>query len=86
MEMTWQIDVHFHRSGNLVMATSPDHKGFNIAARSLEELEQKIPDAIRTLLEAEGKQVHNLQTRSEFGAESGWEPNTYFASAQLEAA
>lgn len=52
-----KIRVVQHRNSDLLVALSEDLKGLMVPGRSDEELEQKVPDAIREILEAQGFKV-----------------------------
>lgn len=48
------IDVHQHGQSGLLIATSPELSGLYVHGRSDDELAQRIPYAIKALLEALG--------------------------------
>jgi len=52
-----KIRVVQHRSSDLLVALSDDLKGLMVPGRNDEELEQKIPSAVREILEAQGFKV-----------------------------
>ncbi len=53
----FRIGVLQHKGTDLLIATSEDLKGLMVHARTEEELEERIPEAIRELLEAEGQKM-----------------------------
>jgi hypothetical protein len=84
-ERHFRINVHRHKTTDLLMAVSPDHKGLNVCGRSYDEIDRLIPQAIRALLEAEGIHVVAVGAAKEQEF-SGFDSPTLIASAQLEAA
>ena len=58
MEMRdYKIEVLTHRPSGLLIATSPDLKGFMAHGNDFEELRSRIPAALTALLEARGEPV-----------------------------
>lgn len=55
------ISVHAHAKTGLLVATSTELKGLIVHGRTLEEVRERIPDAIRALFEAEGKIVVSVK-------------------------
>lgn len=49
------VEIIKHRNSDLLMGISDDMKGLYVHGRSYEEVESRIPGAIREILEAEGK-------------------------------
>jgi len=49
------VNIIKHKDTGLLLGTSEEIKGLYVHGRSLEELESRIPDAIREILEASGK-------------------------------
>jgi hypothetical protein len=64
---TWEIQVHLveNRKTGLLVALSDELKGLMVAARSEEQIEAELPDAIREILEASG--YHVLSVTAEPG-------------------
>lgn len=61
VERQVRITVLKHRDTDLLMATSYDLLGLMVPGRSEEELAEKIPAAIREILEAEGNEVLSVE-------------------------
>lgn len=55
------IETIRHRDTGLIVATSPEMKGLIVHARSEKELNVRIPQAIRAILEAEGVRVVDVK-------------------------
>lgn len=49
------VNIIKHRDTGLLLGTSEQMRGLYVHGRSIEELESRIADAIKELLEAEGK-------------------------------
>jgi hypothetical protein len=86
-EKTIKIRTLEHLSGGLFMAVSDDVPGLSVAGLSQEEIEKKIPGAIREFLELLGHKVLSveiipdaLHARAHFGLPG------YIAHASLMAA
>lgn len=58
---TITIDLVVHKDTKLMVATSPEMKGLIVHGRTESELEQRIPQAIRAVLEADGFQVEDVR-------------------------
>ena len=56
----WRIDAVAHRETGLIVAFSDDLPGLYVHGRSEEELRERIPEAIRALLEAQGESVSGI--------------------------
>lgn len=84
MEMTvYRVEVLQRRGSDLLFAYSPDHPGLNVTARSHEELSERLPGAVRLLLEAEGKIVEDVNVRSAVDAPPDFQAYSYIADAEL---
>lgn len=65
------VEIVKHRGSDLLVGISDDMRGLYVHGRSYEEVESRIPDAIRELLEAEGKKgVQVLPVEDASGAVS----------------
>lgn len=60
---TIRVQVLQHKETGLLAATSPDLHGLVVHGHSFGELQKRLPDAIRDLIEAEGESVVNLDMR-----------------------
>lgn len=60
MEKIININTLEHRDTGLLIATSPDLKGLYVHGRTREELNRRIPQVIRDLLEASGLKVDRV--------------------------
>lgn len=85
-ERKFRVDVQRHQATGLFVAISPDHKGLNVFAHSEEALKKLIPDALRALLVAEGKDVVSVTAEHESGDFEGFVHPGFIAAAQLQAA
>lgn len=86
--MEIHVSIISHAKTGLLLATSEDHKGLMVHGRSLEEIEARLPVAIRALLEAEGKTVASI-TPIDLGHDvkkAGFSPSTATFEAELCAA
>lgn len=82
-----RINVLMHEKTGLMLATSPDHKGLYVHGRTPQELEERIPLAIKALLEAEGKQVLDIIKTDERVSAGGFgRIDADFEATVLEAA
>ena len=54
------INVLMNKKSGLLVAVSDDLKGLYVHARSEEELHERLPVAIRSILEADGHQLEEL--------------------------
>ena len=54
------IDVFRYEDTGLLMAVSDELKGLMVHGRNERELNRRIPQAIRAIFEAEGKEVYKL--------------------------
>lgn len=76
-----------HKDGELLMAISPDMKGLVVHGYSEEEITQKLPGAIRDLLEADGYNVAHVELLPDReNAVEDFGPPAFIASASLAAA
>lgn len=55
------IEIVRHSETGMYLAMSEDMRGLYVHARTIESLNERIPVAIRDILEAEGKQVASVQ-------------------------
>ncbi|MFG1429301.1 DUF1902 domain-containing protein [Roseixanthobacter glucoisosaccharinicivorans] len=60
MENVINVDIQTHRETGLILATSDDMPGLYVHARSFEELERRLPIAIRDILEFKGNIVESV--------------------------
>lgn len=60
MNRTITVDVLQHEATGLMVALSPEMKGLIVHGRSDSELMERIPIAIRDLMEAEGCKVESV--------------------------
>lgn len=65
MENFVRINVVEHRKTGLMIAMSEDLEGLMVHGRTEEELDARIPDAIRSLLEARGHKVSSVVKEAE---------------------
>lgn len=75
-----------HQKTDLIIATSPSHKGLMVHGRTVQEVEARIPEAIRALLEAEGKTVMSIGRTAPESQVSSFEPLNATFAAELCAA
>ncbi len=61
MENVINVDIQTHRETGLILATSDDMPGLYVHARSFEELERRLPIAIRDILEFKGNIVESVE-------------------------
>lgn len=54
-----------HKDGTLLVATSPELRGLIVHGRSEAELTERIPVAIRAILEADGYEVSDVRPSPE---------------------
>ena len=82
---TIRIRIVQHRKSDLLVALSDDLKGLMVPGRSELELEQKLPEAVREILEAQGNRVISVvTTREARHLPSAFIDRDYVANAQLE--
>jgi hypothetical protein len=55
-----KIDVVEHRKTGLMVAISKDLPGLTVHGRNEEELDERVPEAIRSMLEAQGHTVESV--------------------------
>lgn len=85
-EKSIRIKVLCHQKTGLLMAMSDDMPGLVVNARSDEELEHKLPLAVRDLLEAAGNEVVQVTVvRDESSAPHNFGPQAFIANASLTA-
>jgi hypothetical protein len=82
-----KIRVVQHRTSDLLVALSDDLKGLMVPGRSDEELERKIPMAVREILEAQGFRVISVTADSATGdLPAAFMAREFVANAKVEAA
>jgi predicted esterase len=81
-----KIRVLSHSTTGLLMAMSDDMPGLVVHGRSDEDLERKLPAALRELLEASGFTVVDVTLmRDESAAMHNFGPPAFIANASLSA-
>lgn len=82
--------VHFeikfvrHTQTGLIVAYSPDHAGVMIHGRTFGEVKQRIPEAVRAIFEAEGKEIISIEEDADGEtAGSGFMPSSARFHASL---
>lgn len=65
MEKIVTIETAYHKGGTLMVATSPELRGLIVHGRSEAELSERVPVAIRALMEADGFVVQSVKPVSE---------------------
>ena len=80
-----RIQVSEHAKTHLLVATSDNLPGLVLAARSIEQLEEEFPGAIREVLEAMGKVVISVSDETAENFSQGFLKRSYIASAKLAA-
>ena len=85
LEKTIQIKVLSFSKSDLLMAISEDLPGLVVHTRSSDELESRLPQVVRDLLEADGFNVDNVTVERESARPVPPEFRTaaYIASASL---
>jgi hypothetical protein len=79
-----RISTLRHKGSDLLLAYSDDLKGLAVHGRSHEELERKIPLAIKDLLEADGYEVKSVELqREKEDEETDFIPTALIASASF---
>ena len=78
----WSLKILELKDSDLMMLISDDHKGLYVQGRSRDELMERLPRAVKDLLEAEGKSLITFSTIDESAGIS--EPN--HVKARLEMA
>lgn len=69
------IDILRHGENGLYVAFSDDLRGLYVHGRTVAELNERIPVAIRDILEASGRKVESVTPVDEDGLEStGFDP------------
>lgn len=80
------VNVRFvtHRDTGLIVAVSDDHRGLYVHGRTMKDVWERVPVALRALLEAEGKEVIAIHEVSEDGLRaSGFVPSSARFNAEL---
>lgn len=80
---TFRIDVAQHKTTGLLMAFSRDLKGLLVPGHSEEELAQRLPDAIREILEAQGNTVVSVRAERDPAIPSEFIASSFMANAAL---
>jgi hypothetical protein len=82
-----KIRVLRHSGTDLLMAMSDDMPGLVVHARSDEEIERKLPIAVRDLFEASGFTVASVSLlRDESAAPANFGPPAFIVNASFSAA
>ena len=85
-EKVLRIKTLKHDSGALFMAVSDDLPGLSVAGLSTDELEQKIPVAVREFLELSGRKVLSIEViRDALYSQAHFGPPSFIAHASLMA-
>jgi hypothetical protein len=85
-EKSIKIKVLRYNKTGLLMAMSEDMPGLIVHGRSDEELERKLPLAVRDLLEADGHEVVQVTVvRDESSSPHNFGPPAFIANASLTA-
>jgi len=79
-----EITIHEHRVTHLLVATSTNMPGLYVAARSVDQIRREIPEAIRELLEAEGRTVVSVTADEPPTRPDGFEVRSMSASALVD--
>ena len=83
-EKVIKIKVFCHSKTGLLMASSEEMPGLVVHGRTHEELEHKLPLAVRDLLEASGFQVEDVSVmRDDSVVPSNFGPPAFIANASL---
>lgn len=70
-----EINIIRHKETGMYLAYSDDMKGLYVHARSMAELNERVPIAIRDIYEAAGQPVESVSPLREDGLEElGFEP------------
>ena len=78
------VSIHEHRNTGLLVATSSDLPGLVIAARSEEQIEHELPEAIREVLKARGEKIaHVTATRTLRREPDNFSRRSFVSSATL---
>lgn len=79
--MTFRIRLLKHKTTDLMLAVSDDLTGLMVPGRSEEEVVERLPRAIRELLEADGKEVASIELEED--SPTDFIPPAYIANARL---
>lgn len=63
MKQVITVEVMQHEATGLLVAVSEDVKGLYVHGRSPEELEARIPQALRAIFEADGRSAGRIEKR-----------------------
>ncbi len=81
-----RLNVARHRNGNLLVATSPDIPGFSHVARSTEQLESELEEAIRDFWSAEGKRLVRFESLGHVSDMTAFSAGVMRVNTEMEAA
>lgn len=86
LEKTITIKVIGHKTSGLLVAYSDELHGLVIHGRTIEELKEKSPAAVREILEAMGETVAGVEVRANDGPHlENFVPPSFIAQACLNA-
>lgn len=71
VEKTVLVEVIRHSETGLLLAMSEDMKGLYVHGRTIEEIDERLPQAIRSLLEADGVKAVRVRPIESVDAASG---------------
>lgn len=80
-----EINVRKHRETGLLLATSDQLKGLLVPARSERELDEKLPAAIKELVEAHGEKLVSVEITRQDGDLGAFSPPAFIARTQVAA-
>jgi hypothetical protein len=79
-----RIDSRYHRGGSLIVAFSDDLKGLLVYGRTPEEIEARLPEAIREILVAQGMEVGTIEVgREDESLPEDFIPAAFVANAAI---
>jgi hypothetical protein len=84
LEKLIRITMFAHKKVGLLMATSDDLPGFNLLGQSEEEIERKLPAAVRDFLEMSGYKIVRFDLMRDKRLEA-FLPAAFVAHASLSA-
>lgn len=84
-EMMIKISTMRLKGSDLIVAFSDDLRGFNVHGRSMEEIESRLPNALKEFLEASGNRVNSVELLED-SVPPGFESPKFIANAHLMAA
>lgn len=85
---TIKISSVFNRKDGLIASFSDDLPGLLVVGRNAQDIEKKLPGAIREILEAQGHHVLNVSLADDDDRLPSWSdsPPNFTAGAELRAA